>query len=233
MVLSIIIPALNEELAISAAIKTAQKSVSQLGIDYELILINDGSVDRTGAIMDEFTKTNPDRVKVVHNLRPKNVGCAFGQGVKASQGEYVIMVAGDGETSEQTLISVINKIGSADLIISYATNTKIRSWQRRLISWSYVLILNLLFGMRLHYFNGTCLIRRDLIKQLSPWTPGFAFMSEISIQLIKNGATYEEVPAPLQPRLGGKSKSLSIKNFILVAGSISKLIWRVYFERKK
>ena len=231
--LSIIIPALNEELGILPLIKTIKEVADQLRINYELVLVDDGSTDNTGAVMENLTKTDQlIKVTVIHNQKPLNVGYAFWQGVQKAQGKYVTMVAGDNEISRQALINLLGRIDQVDLITSYPTNIGIRPLSRRIISWMYVFILNIIFGLRLKYFNGSCLIRRDLLEQLPIWTSGFAFMSEIAIQLIKNGATYEEVPAPLQPRLGGKSKALSFKNFYLVAKTIGGLWWRVYFTKK-
>ena len=231
--LSIVIPALNEELGILPLTKTIQEVASQLGIHYELILVDDGSTDHTGSVMEKLAQTEPSmKITVIHNQKPENVGYAFWQGAQKAQGKYITMVAGDNEISRQALINLLSRIGKADLITSYPTNTKIRPLSRRIISWTFVFVLNTIFGLRLKYFNGSCLIRRDLLERLPPWTSGFAFMSEIAIQLIKNGATYEEVPAPLQPRLGGKSKALSFKNFYLVAKTIGGLWWRVYFSRK-
>ncbi|MBI3589582.1 MAG: glycosyltransferase family 2 protein [Candidatus Liptonbacteria bacterium] len=229
--LSIIIPALNEEQAIEATIQTViQKVARELKTPCELILVNDGSSDRTGALMDNAVrKSEFPKITAIHNQKPYNIGGAFRQGVEKARGKYVMMVPGDNEESGQTLINVVKKLGVTDLIISYPTNAEIRSRSRQIISRSYVVILNILFGLKLHYLNGACLIRRDLLLQLPRWTPGFAFMSEILIELIKSGVSYEEVETRLQKREGGKAKALSLKNFLLVASTISKLIWRIYF----
>lgn len=229
--LSIIIPALNEEAAILAVIKSVREATSQLGVTFELILVNDGSTDRTGELMENFAREEKSiQASIIHNPTPQNIGHAFWQGVQKARGRYVILVAGDNEITKEALINIFSEIGKYDLVISYPTKTEIRSWQRRVISQVYVFIFNTLFKVRLRYFNGSCLIRTDLAKSLLQWTRGFAYMSEILIQLVRKGVTYKEVPAPLQPRLGGASKPVNLKNIMLVAGTIGKLWWRIYFK---
>lgn len=228
LTLSVVIPALNEEEAILSSVKTVEKVVNQLGINYELILVDDGSTDQTGIIMNDLAKTNSS-IKIIHNSQPKNIGYAFWQGIQKASGEYAMLVSGDNETSSRTLENVLQKIGQADLIISYPVNTEMRSFSRRIVSGAYTFILNYLFWLKLHYFNGSCLFRVRQLKQLPQWTNGFAFTSEILIQLVKKGVIYQEVPIYLQPRLGGQSKAISWKNLFLVTKAISKLFWRVYF----
>ena len=230
--LSIIVPALNEEAAIVATFQITREVVDRLGVSSEFLLVDDESTDRTGALMENIAKTDR-RVRVFHHERPKNIGLAFRRGVEESRGEFVMMVAGDNETSRQALENIIGKLGQADVILSYPVNPEMRSLRRRFISSGYVLFFNTLFWLKMRYWNGTFLIRRNFLLQLPPWTPGFAFISEILIQLVKGGASYKEVPVELQPRLGGVSKALSVKNLMLVLGTIGRLVWRVYFSRNK
>ncbi len=232
-ILSIIVPALNEERAIAQTIKGVQEVMLQLGIGHELLLFDDGSTDATGAIMDGVVRNDVSgRTRVIHHPKPWNIGGVFLEGVRKTNGKYVLLVPGDNETSREALANVIKKIGHADVIISYTVNPEVRSLLRRAASYGYVLFLNTVFGLSLRYFNGTFVIRRDLLLQLPAWTPGFAFASEIIIQLIKAGASYQEIPVPLQPRLTGKSKAASFTNLFLVLRTILKLIWRVYFGKK-
>ena len=195
---SIVIPALNEEAAILAVTKTIKEATDKLGVAYELILVDDGSTDKTGELMDNFARTETAiPTMVIHNPTPRNIGYVFWQGVQKARGHYVVLVAGDNEITREALMNLFSEIGKYDLVISYPVNTEVRSWQRRIISRVYVFIFNTLFRTRLRYFNGSCLIRLDLIRLLPQWTSGFAYMSEILVQLVKKGVTYKEIPAPL------------------------------------
>lgn len=231
--LSLIIPALNEERAIEAAYETSKKALRDAGVHGEYILINDGSVDRTGILMDAIAKAADEgNVHVIHNTRPNNIGGAFRQGVQVAQGEYVMFVPGDNEASYQAIKTIVSEIGKTDLVISYTkASAETRSFVRRAISRTYVFCMNTMFGLRLRYFNGSCLIRRALLEQLPPWTPGFAFTSEILIQLLKKGVTYIEVPIELQPRMGGRSKAFSFRNLYLIGSTMCRLVWRTRFAK--
>jgi hypothetical protein len=95
------------------------------------------------------------------------------------------------------------------------------------ISKIFVILINTLFGIRLTYYNGTCVIKSSLLKKVPMTTWGFAYMAGILVRLIRQGASFSEVGVDIQPRDTGKSKAFRLKNVISVVSAIVRLFWEV------
>src|SRR4051794_11625766 len=101
--LTVVMPALNEEANLAAAVQTTLTAIRDRVDDYEIIVVNDGSSDRTGAVADGIAKENP-HVRVIHNPRPRNLGGIYRQAIAAARFEYIVMVPGDNESSLPSLV---------------------------------------------------------------------------------------------------------------------------------
>ena len=85
--ITVMIPAYNEEENLAKAFEKFDKAVKSVFDDYEFIIFNDCSSDRTGEIADELAKKNK-RVRVVHNKKNMNLGYNYREGIKLSQKEF-------------------------------------------------------------------------------------------------------------------------------------------------
>lgn len=231
--ISVIIISLNEAGNINIVVDFVLDFLQKEGLDdYELILINDGSTDGTGKIIDELAARS-DRIKSVHNPTKKGLGYDFRTGISLASKDYVGWFPGDNEVSPETIKNIFAKIGEADIIIPiYETKPLSRSWYRRMLSVTYVALFNTIFGLRLKYFNGPCFFRRQLLSDVIMSTNGPAYMAEILVQLVKGGMPYVEVPMYFKPRNYGKTSVLKWKNVYLIAETIIRLFFRLHFSRK-
>lgn len=201
--------------------------------DYELILINDGSTDGTGRIIDELA-ANSDHIQSVHNKTKMGLGYDFRTGISLASKNYVGWFPGDNEISPETIKNIFAKVGEADIIIPvYETPPLARSLYRRMLSATYVALFNTIFGLRLKYFNGPCFFRRQLLSDVTMSTNGPAYMAEILVQLVKRGVSYIEVPMYFKPRNYGKSSILKWKNIYLIAETIIRLFFRLHFSHNR
>jgi hypothetical protein len=137
------------------------------------------------------------------------------------------MVPGDNEIPAEAIKKIFSRAGVADIIIPYTANTWVRPLSRRVISKIFVILINTLFGIRLTYYNGTCVIKSSLLKKVPMTTWGFAYMAGILVRLIRQGASFSEVGVDIQPRDTGKSKAFRLKNVISVVSAIVRLFWEV------
>lgn len=232
---SIIVPCFNEEGNLRGTITSIKEALSSLNrfSDYEILIFNDFSTDKTGELAEEIKKKEKG-IKVVHN--PKNMGFGYNytEGVRRASKDYIIMVPGDNEIPSEAIKKVLSHTGEADIVIPYTANTHVRKFSRRVISRLFVMGINTLFGMRLKYYNGTCLIKSSLLKKVPLKTWGFAYMAAILVRLLRSGASFIEVGVDIQPRETGKSKAFALKNIISVVSAILSLFWEVRFtERAK
>jgi glycosyltransferase involved in cell wall biosynthesis len=230
---SIIIPALNEEGNLADAVGTVLGAIGSRFADYELLIFDDGSTDRTGVIADELAAGN-QHIRVIHNPRNMGFGDNYNRGVELARMEYVTMFPGDNEIPGEAIRTILNVVGEADIVVPYISTPAVRSGSRQAISATFVALVNVLFGLRLRYFNGPCVHRRSLLQSIPMRTHGFAYMAAILVRLIRSGCSYVEVPMPLQARQHGRSKAFKLKNIVSVLRTLGELFWEVRVtERRK
>jgi dolichol-phosphate mannosyltransferase len=220
---SFIVPALNEEGVVEEVVRAISATVDRHMGTYEIILIDDGSTDRTGGIMDRLAFELP-HMRVLHNRPNIGLGSSYRRGVAEAKLDYVMMLCGDGGVPAASLPPIIEKIGTADIVVPYMTNLKqIKTPMRYLISRSYTNLLNLLSGKRLHYYNGLPVHRRALLNQITMTSSGFGFQGEILVKLLKSGCTYVEVPVS-GAEATNKTSIFRLRNVFSVTGTLFKLL---------
>jgi hypothetical protein len=153
-------------------------------------------------------------------------------GVDNARFGYTVMIGGDNEQAEASIKKVIERAGRKDIIISYPANMEIRPLMRRVISWTFTFLMNFISGLHLRYFNGMCVHRVDLLRQVKDRNDSFAYMAEILAKLVRAGHSYEEVPLMLQKRAGGKSAAFKRDNVISVCKTLLKLFWQYRILRQ-
>ena len=221
--LSVVIPALNEEANIEAAVRQTVAAMGDRFSDYELLLFDDGSTDRTGEIMNALAVADP-HIRVTRNPRPHNLGGVYRQGVELARMEYLLMVPGDNENPARALQAPFDAIGQADIVIPYPTNSAVRGLPRHLASRAYVGLLNRLFGLHVRYFNGTVIHRAENLKAIRIETPSFAYQTEILLKLLCARKTYVEVPIEIEPpKPGRRSRAFRWKNLVEVGKTVGRL----------
>ena len=192
--------------------------------DYELLLFDDGSTDRTGRIMDDLAAADPRHVRVTHNPAPRNLGGVYKQGIALARMDYVLMVPGDNENPGHALQAPFDAIGRADIVLPYPVNSDVRGPARHLVSRVYVGLLNRLFGLRVRYYNGTVIHRTANLKDLPIQTSSFAYQAEILIKLLCAGKSFVEVPIRIDPpKAGRRSRAFRWKNMVQVGRTLGGL----------
>lgn len=224
--ISIVIPALNEETVVEGVVRDIEKQVTTFFRDYEIILIDDGSTDATGAIMDRLATELP-HVRVIHNPGNIGLGASYQAGVADARCNYLMMLCGDGGMPAASLPPIFAAVGSADIVLPFINNLKqIKSPVRYFTSRTYTNLLNLLFGQKIKYYNGLPVHRVDLLKQLRINSTGFAFQGEILTKLLRSGCTMTEVGVA-GAEMTRNSSALRLKGLINIAKVLALLVWEV------
>jgi dolichol-phosphate mannosyltransferase len=224
--ISLIIPALNEESVVGNVLEDIYQVANTCLTSFELILIDDGSTDKTGEIMKHFA-FDRQNVKVIVNDRNRGLGASFQRGLGESVNNYVMLLCGDGGLPAKSLPIIFAEVGKTDLVIPYMSNLKkIKSKKRYILSRTYVFLLNSLFGFNLRYYNGLPVYRRDLLSHISITSSGFGFQGEILVKLLKSKCSYVEVGV-LGAEETGKSDALRLKNIASVARTFFHLCFEI------
>jgi dolichol-phosphate mannosyltransferase len=223
---SIVIPALNEETVLEGVVRDISKQVAASFTDYEIILIDDGSTDKTGAIMDRLATELPN-VRAIHNPGNIGLGSSYQRGLAEARGTYLMMLCGDGGMPAASLPPIFAAVGTADIVLPFITNLKqIKSPVRYFTSRTYTNLLNVLFGQKIKYYNGLPVHRVDLLRQLRINSSGFGFQGEILTKLLRSGCSMTEVGVP-GAEMTKNSSAVSLKGLINIAKVLTLLVWEV------
>jgi len=226
---SIIVPAYNEEGNIISAISDAKAAVKALN-NWEMVVVDDGSTDKTGLILEKIARHDP-RIRIITHAVNMGFGQTIKDGIAASRKEYITQFHGDNDAAGESLRLMLDNLGKEDLVVSYTVDSRTRSPARRIVSKMFAVAMNMIFGMNLRYFNGCFLCKRKLLQSINLTSSGFAIYAEAKVRLIKAGASIIEVPFNHVGRKHGKSKAVSIKSVIETLITILLLINDIYFRK--
>ena len=227
--LSVIVPAYNEAGNILETLENITRALDPIGIDHEILVIDDGSTDGTSDLVRSNAARFPG-VKLLVNERNMGFGWTYRRGVDAASREAIVMVHGDNAWSADTLQRLFLQLGKADVIIGYTRDMwHSRTWTRTLLSKTFTRLINLITGRRLHYYNGLQIHPAAVLKSIQIESSGFGFQPEVLVKSLRRTRSYLEVPMELMEREEGSSKAFRYKNFVDVARTLRRL-WEL--ERK-
>ena len=228
--ISVIVPAYNEEKNLANTISVINRAFKNLIPDYEILIFNDCSKDRTKEIADEIAKKD-NRVKVIHNLVNKGLGWNYIKGIELANKNYIMLIPGDDDIPDKSIKDIIKYIGKADIINPYFTNAfQTRQFHRVLISKSYVKLMNLILGLDLKYYTGIVLHKNSLLKSLKINDQSFSYQVEILAKLLKSGHSFIEIGIEQTGKGSGSSKFFTYKN---ISGILKSVFCLAYVIRLK
>lgn len=228
--ISVIMPALNEEQNIELAINATLQTFTKLNIDGEIVVINDGSTDNTGKILEDL-KNQYENIVIITHQTPRGIGKSFMEGVRKATKTLVVMLPGDNENDPSDALNFLFLMNEVDIVVPFIQNIEVRNRFRRILSSFYRFIINISFGINLNYTNGTVLYRRCIFNNIEVKNSGFLYQAEILVKLLRIGYLFAEVPNYLKLRSTGKSKALTILSFINVCSGYLQLMWDIHVKR--
>ena len=229
--LSFVVPCYNEAENILDTLASITKAMEQVPFSYEIIIVDDKSRDNTLEVARAAAQTNP-RIRVIANVVNLGLGGTYKAGAAQAAGDYVMLVPGDNGFPAECITRTVMKIGSADIIIPYVTNTSSRGVPRTVLHYSFTALLNFLFWIDVKYYNGPVVHKAALLKTITIGTNGFAYQAEALVKLISGGASYAHIDVRVQDRAAGVSTALSKTNRIRVYKTIYRLLSEIGFLRR-
>jgi glycosyltransferase involved in cell wall biosynthesis len=208
--LSVVLPAFNEEENIE---KTVTQTISYLEKnikEYEIIVVNDGSTDRTGEIVKEIATAN-NKVSLFNHPKNQGYGAAVRSGFERASLDYIFLMDSDGQFDIRELDRFLPVLEDSVAVIGYREK-RADSFIRTLNTWLYHVYIWIIFGLNVKDIN--CAFRvfpRMAYEKIRPIKAGGAlFSAEFLIKLIRNGFRIKEVPVSHYPRLFGKQTGANL-----------------------
>ncbi len=203
--LSVVVPAFNEEVLLAGAIRDLHRSLAGLRLAAEIIIVNDGSRDRTGEIADGLARELAG-VIACHQAN-QGIGGAFRTGAAHATGTYLILWPADMPATAEDLAPYAAQFGRAEVIVGVRRQRLGYNPLMRFNSWLYPQLVASLFGLRLRDVNWIHAYRRDWFLRIALTQRGIPMLTEVLVRLRDLGARIVEVDVEMKERLGGVSSA--------------------------
>lgn len=213
--LSVFFPAYNEEVALKETVEKANEVLKEIAEEYEIIVVNDGSKDKTGDIAEQLAKKNK-RVRVIHHSKNRGYGAALKSGLYQAQYPWIIFTDADGQFDFREVhkfFEVQEKTG-ADLVIGYYLKRRVSLF--RILASKYLWELPVFFLFRLRVRDIDCgfkLIKKEVIEKIPKLEAerGPFITTELLVKAKQSGFKIAEVGVHHYPRQAGQATGASLK----------------------
>ncbi len=229
---SVIVPAYNEEENLPLAVADLLSALKNYRPGFEIIIIDDGSTDETGKAAERLALENK-QIRVVRHVRNSGFAATYLSGIRLAKKTWVVPFHGDNDSAAASLRLMVERIGEADIISAYTTNTQVRPLVRRIISKPYIFLMNALFGLSLRYYTGYFIARREMLAKLDLISSGLSVYTETKIRLLAAGQSMLEVPFVHTGRKYGRSKAVNFFTLFDVIRTTSALLAEFGFRKIK
>jgi glycosyltransferase involved in cell wall biosynthesis len=220
------VPCLNEEDNVVLTLETLLAALAKFRWTHEILVVDDGSTDRTAARVEEFAAAHPEAgIRLIRNPVNRGLGRNYVDAAFLGTGRYYKLICGDNAEPQVSIEALLAHLGEADMILAYLKDDP-RHWQRKYLSRIFTGLVNLISGNRLRYYNGTSIHLRYNVMRWHSDTYGFAFNAEIVTRLLNEGATYVEVPIDNVEAAGRVSRAFSFHNILSVPHSLLQIFLR-------
>ena len=204
--ISVFLPVYNDQATIAGLVQDALSVLPSFTDDYEVILVDDGSTDGSGALVDELARTSA-HVKVIHHAGNQGYGAALRTGFQHATGDLVFYTDGDGQYDVRELALLIPQLtDGVDVVNGYKIKRE-DNYYRIASGAIYNTLARYVF--RLPIRDVDCdfrLIRRAAMERIVLVKSSGAACVELVRKLSIAGCVFREVPVHHYPRLHGKSQ---------------------------
>ncbi len=227
--LTITFPCYNEEANVERVTRAALAVAQKVADDYEIVIVNDGSRDRTGEIADRLAAENP-HVRAVHNRPNQGYGGALARGFKEARKNWIFYTDGDGQFDLNELPTILPLLEKYDIVSCYRLNRQ-DSAIRKLNAWAWSTLVNILFRLRLRDIDCAFKIYpRTFIDQIELWSRGALIDTEMLAKARNLGYSIVQVGVHHYPRTAGQQTGANIKVIARAFKELFKLRGRIKRE---
>ena len=220
--ISLFFPCYNEQDNVEATTRQALDVLAGISDDYEVIIVNDGSKDRTAEIADRLAAENP-HVKAVHHPVNRGYGGALQSGFRAASKEWVFYTDGDGQFDLKELPGLLDMIDQYDVISCYRLDRR-DPIIRKLNAWAWGRLVRLLFKLPLRDIDCAFkLYRRKIFDHIEMHSEGALIDTEILARIQLAGYRIAQRGVHHYPRTAGQQTGANIKVILRAFKELFKL----------
>lgn len=228
--ISVVIPAYNEEKTVEDVTEKALGVLKKLKIDYEIVLVNDGSIDQTGKVIDKLVGKNK-KIRAVHHKINRGFTGAMKSCFTAATKHYIFLAPADGQFDFRELPKFVEAIKGNDVATAYIVRNEETLMKKFKMGFFHIPFLYLsrhLLGINLREFSSVSLWRRRVFQsiEIESEDRSAMFLPELISKALKKKYKFTEVPIKWYLRQGGEAKGTS---YIIAIKTLLAMI-RLWFK---
>ena len=227
--ISVFFPCHNEEANVARVTGQALEVLEKISSDYEVIIVNDGSTDRTAEIADQLAHDHP-HVRVVHHPVNRGYGGALQSGFRGATKEWVFYTDGDGQFDLKELPGLLELTEKYDIVTCYRINRQ-DSALRKLNGWAWGKLVGLLFNLKIRDIDCAFkLYRRNIFDKIEMNSEGALIDTEILARAQRAGFSMTQRGVRHYPRTAGQQSGANLKVILRAFKELFKLRKKIMSE---
>ncbi len=234
---SIVIPAYNEQENVQAAVEKVSAIAEQLKLEYEILLVNDGSRDRTGGIAQTELAPRIPNFHLIEHFPNRGYGGALKAGFAAATKELIAFTPADNQFDFNEVQLLLDKMTPETMIVSGRRVKRQDNFFRRLNGFGWNSVVRLLFGYLIKDIDcGFKVLRRDLLTRIHLESNGAMIDTELLAETRARGYKIAEVPVTHLPRTAGSPTGANLKVIFRAFRDLFKFrlrLWRELQDEKR
>ncbi len=234
--LSIVIPAYNEEANVAEAVRRVSHTAQHLGIDYDIIVVNDGSRDRTGEIVRELAASIPN-LRLVEHFPNRGYGGALKAGFAASVKEFIAFTPADNQFDFGEIRLLLDRLTPDVVLVSGRRINRKDNVIRKFNGFGWNMVVRLLFGYLIKDIDcGFKVFRRWILERIHIESNGAMIDTEMLAELRARGYRLAETPVTHLPRTAGSPTGANLKVVVRAFRDLFRFrlrLWRELREEKR
>lgn len=228
--LSLVLPFYNEEVNVEWVLEEMIQALDEKKIVYELILVNNGSWDKTLSLLDHFAKKYPDKLHIVTVEKNEGYGWGILQGLKVAKGLYVGYTPGDGQVPASDIAQVYLK--AKELNLDFVQGQRIRkdTFLRRFNTLIYNFTFHLFFRADVYDIGSNPkIIKKDWYERIELTSKDWFIDSEIVSKTALFKGKMKEFPVTFRKREKGSSHINIFSVFEMIINLIRWKLKTIHF----
>jgi glycosyltransferase involved in cell wall biosynthesis len=230
--ISVFLPSHNEEPNVERVVRGFLAELALIADDYEVIVVDDGSRDKTGAIADRLANED-SHVKVVHHQMNRGYGGAVISGIRAAKQPYVMLADGDGQFDPAEVASLAAFVPAFDVVVGKRIQ-RADHLMRRINGKAWTMLVRIVLGIGISDIDcGFKLFKREFLDGMELRAHGAMISTELMARVAGRGAKIKEVGVHHLPRLAGEQSGANLKVIARAFKELFALYGELRVERRR
>lgn len=226
--LSVFFPAFNDAPSLPCLMEGVFETLQRVAQDYEVIVVNDGSIDNTAEVLEALRQQYHPRLRIITHAENGGYGAALRSGFAAATKEYIFYTDGDGQYDPSELEQLLKAVSPGVGLVNGYKIARQDPWHRVAIGWTYNRFARWLFRIQLRDIDCDFrLIHRRVLDPTTLKSTGGTICVELVRGLEMSGAEVVELPVHHYPRVHGRSQFFRIKSLAVTFGQLCAIYCRL------